>query len=340
MKDKAKIREDAARRCEKMAELGMLTAGLMHELRNPGAAAARAGSQLRDNLLRLQELSLRFSKEGKTPEQLACMHRLLEEALHSSPAPAMSSIEQTETEEAMAAWLAESGVENATKIAPALVAIGFAAKNLECARSSFDGSGFSDTLNWLEALVSSAAQVTAIEESIARISGLACSVRAFAQDDTQPPQAFDLHHSLQSTLTLLDHKLREKRISAVKCFSTTPCTVRARSGALSQIWTNLIDNAINAAPEGSRIEITTWNEAGKEKNPGWVAVSIQDNGKGIPPEVLPHIFEEFFTTRPQEMGNGLGLAIVQRLIQQKLHGSIEVDSRPGRTRFIVRLPQS
>jgi signal transduction histidine kinase len=323
---------------EKLAALGELTAGLMHELHNPGAAAARASSQLRENLLRLQELSLRFSRQQKNPAQMDCMHRLLESALHRAPAPALSSIDQADAEEAMAAWLTAAGVENAYIVAPALTSIGFQHEELECARKTFAATGLSDTLNWLEALVSSATLVSVIEESIARMTELAMAVKEFAHDGGAAAREIDVHASLQSSLTLLGHKLRERQVAAVKCFSAAPALVLGRSGALSQIWTNLIDNAIDASLQGAQIEIATWNEAASDGNPHSLIVSILDHGVGIAPESLTHIFEAFYTTKPQGHGTGLGLEIVHRIVTQELGGSIAVDSQPGQTRFVVRLP--
>jgi signal transduction histidine kinase len=145
---------------------------------------------------------------------------------------------------------------------------------------------------------------------------------------------------LQSTLTILGHKLRGKQVSVEKCFRAQPSTIETRGSALSQVWTNLIDNAVDASSENGQIEIATWTEAGTEAGsaPAWLAVSIGDHGSGIAPEVLPRIFEPFFTTKPQGSGTGLGLEIVHRIVTQKFGGTIEVKSEPGNTRFIVRLP--
>lgn len=321
---------------EKLVSLGTLAAGLMHELHNPGSAAKRAAAQLRQNLLRLQQLSLRFSDHPKTPKQLECMRGLLEQTLCGCHAPALSSLEQSDTEEAMAAWLAAAGVENAFTIAPALVAIGLKQEELACAGAAFEGGGFSDALNWLEALVSSVTLVCAIEESIARVSELVMAVKKFAYDDRAQARELDVHDSLQSTLTILGHKLRGKQISVEKRFAANPAVIRTRGSALSQVWTNLIDNAIDASPEGGRLEIATWTEAGE--GAGVLAVSIGDHGAGIPAEVLPRIFEPFFTTKTLGAGTGLGLEIVHRIVTQKFGGTIEVKSEPGDTQFVVRLP--
>jgi signal transduction histidine kinase len=321
---------------EKLVSLGTLAAGLMHELHNPGSAAKRAASQLRENLKRLQELSLRSAGKPKTQLQLECMQSLLEHAVRSCHAPALSTLEQSDAEEALSEWLQAAGVENAFAIGPALVAIGFDQKELACASEAFEAESFSDALNWLEALVSSVTLVCAIEESITRISELVMAVKKFAYDERSPARELDVHDNLQSTLTILGHKLRIKQIGVEKRFQASPSTIHTQGSALSQVWTNLIDNAVDASPEGGQIEIATWNESGAE--PGWLAVSITDHGAGIPAEVRPRIFDAFFTTKPQGSGTGLGLEIVHRIVTQKFGGTIEVQSEPGRTRFIVRLP--
>ncbi len=319
---------------EKLVSLGTLAAGLMHELHNPGSAAKRAASQLRENLHRLQQLSLRYSDKPKTPAQLQCIRGLLEHAMSSCSLPAMSSLEQADAEEAMSDWLAGAQVENAYTIGPALVSMGFNREELACIQEHFDPSSFSDTLNWFGALVSSVSLVCAIEESINRISELVMAVKKFAYDERTPDKELDVHDSLQSTLTILGHKLRIKQIQVEKRFAASPSTIRTRGSALSQVWTNLIDNAVDASPDGAKIEISTWSE------PGWLVVCIGDHGSGIPADVLPHIFEAFFTTKAQGSGTGLGLEIVHRIVTQKFGGAIEVQSEPGDTRFIIRLPMN
>ncbi|HET7103247.1 MAG TPA: ATP-binding protein, partial [Terracidiphilus sp.] len=295
-------------------------------------------TQLRENLLRLQQMSLRNSNRTKTPEQLACMRGLLEHTVQGCRPAALSSIEQADAEESMAQWLNGAGVENAFTIAPTLITMGYDRHELDCAREVFDASAFSDALNWLGALVSSVSLVCSIEESIARISDLVTAVKKFAYDEKSPARDLDVHDSLQSTLTILGHKLRGKQIKAEKEFAAAPSTIHTRGFALSQVWTNLIDNAADASPEQGHIEIATWTE--KDSGPGWLAVSITDHGPGITPEVLPHIFEAFFTTKPLGSGTGLGLDIVHRIVTQKFKGRIDVESHPGMTKFTVRLPLS
>lgn len=323
---------------EKLVSLGTLAAGLMHELHNPGSAAKRAASQLRENLLRLQQLSLRSSSHPKTPDQLNCMKGLLEHAVSGCRMKAMGSLEQADAEEEMSQWLTSTGVENAYSIGPVLVAMGFERNELACAREFFDAPSFSDALNWLGSLVSSVSLVCAIEESISRVSDLVMAVKKFAYDERSAARELDVHDSLQSTLTILGHKLRLKRISVEKRFAASPSVIQTRGSALSQVWTNLIDNAVDASADGGQIEIATWSEPEKNGVPPRLAVSIGDRGSGIAPDVLPHIFEAFFTTKTQGSGTGLGLEIVHRIVTQKFGGTIDVESEPGRTLFTVRLP--
>jgi len=318
---------------EKLVTLGTLAAGLMHELHNPGAAAKRSATQLKENLMRLQELGLRIGERPKTKEQLDCIRGLLMHAGKTCRLTALSSVEQADAEEELSQWLEGTGVENAWTIGPVLVEMGFQPEELKCAQEYFDPEAFSDALNWLGALVSGMKQVTMIEESIGRVSDLVMAVKKFAYDEKSPARDLDVHDSLQSTLTILGHKLRIKQIHVEKRFDASPAVIETRGSALSQVWTNLIDNAADASPANGKIEIATWTE------PEWLVISIRDNGPGIPEAVLPHIWEAFFTTKPQGSGTGLGLDIVHRIVTQKFDGRIEVESKPGDTRFVVRLPR-
>lgn len=323
---------EAAHR-EKLISLGTLAAGLMHELHNPVSATKRSASQLRDNLMRLQEVSLRNTSRMKTPDQMQCMHALLIHAIRTCRMTAMSSLEQADAEEAMSEWLDEANVKNAFTIGPALVAIGYEKQELQCARDLFEGESFSDALNWLEALVSSVSQVEAIENSVGRVSELVMAVKKFAYDDRCTMREVDVHDSIQSTLTILGHKMRQRQLTVVKHFDATQPKIRTSGVAISQVWTNLLDNAMDASPDGGEIVVKTWSENGT------LAVSVGDHGTGVPQELKERIFAPFFTTKPVGKGTGLGLEIVKRIVTQSFGGTIELESVPGDTCFIVRLPQ-
>lgn len=327
---------------EKMATLGTLAAGLMHELNNPGAAARRAASQLRENLTRLVELSAKFSKSGMTSEQKQCMIDLQGHALANKQPVMMNSLEQSDAEEALAEWMENHDIENAWKMAPTLVSMGINAEELECARDAFEGSSLSDALSWLDALVSSMQLVGTIEESIGRVSDLVYAVKSYAYEGKGKNQALDVNDSIHATLVILAHKLRAKEIVLEKDFASDLPLLQTEHSGLNQIWTNLLDNAIDAVPQKGRIGVRTWAETsnGNSNQPlTEICISIRDNGSGIPLECQPHIFDPFYTTKPVGVGTGIGLSIVHRIVEQ-YHGSVHFSSVPGSTEFVVRLPAS
>lgn len=319
---------------EKLISLGTLAAGLMHELHNPGSAARRASSQLRENILRLQELSLRFCDQPTTERQLTCMRDLQHEAIVHARCATMSSMEQMDAEETMTEWLEKSGVQNAARISPQLVSMGLTPGELECTRQAFNDERLSDALNWLESLVSSIALVDLVEQSVARMSELVMAVKKFAYEDRCSLRQVDVHDNIQSTLTILGHKLRQRRLEVIKHFQASDPGIQTGGIALSQVWTNLLDNAIDASPEGGTIEVRTWNE------PDAFCVGIADHGAGIPEEIQSQIFEPFFTTKPVGHGTGLGLEIAHRIVTQNFNGTLTFTSQPGHTEFLVRLPHT
>ena len=293
---------------EKLISLGTLAAGLMHELNNPGTAARRAAGQLRENLARLQEISLRLTEAELTPEQKQCMAELQSEALKFQKPQPMSSLDQADAEEALLEWLESSGVDNAWKVAPTLVAVGWGKDDIDCARHAFPPAILSDTLNWLEALVSSLQLVNTIEESITRVTDLVIAVKKYAYDDKSREREIDIPDSIQSTLTILGHKFRHKQLEIHKVFGEEMPKIKTTGTGLSQVWTNILDNAIDASPEKGVIDIRTWVEN------DIVCVGIADQGSGIAPEHRDHIFEPFFTTKPAGLGTGLGLDIAHRIV--------------------------
>jgi signal transduction histidine kinase len=333
MAHRLQLYESQALHREKLISLGTLAAGLMHELNNPGAAARRAASQLRDNLSRLQSISLRVcSGERKTEEQMECLRDLQRKAFEPLPQKAMGSLEQSDAEEHLADWLEEHGIENAWKLAPTLSAIGIDPVSLSCAQEEFPGTTLSDPLNWVEALVSSSQLVGTIEESISRVTDLVKAVKKYGYEDKSERHELDIHDSIQSTLIILGHKFREKELTVVKQFAPDLKPISTCGKGLNQVWTNLLDNAIDAAPPKSTITVRTWVDGPH------ICVGIADNGPGIPEERRAHIFEPFYTTKAVGEGTGLGLDIVHRIVVGQFGGNIQVDSGPGQTEFIIRLP--
>jgi signal transduction histidine kinase len=329
---------------EKMASLGTLAAGLMHELNNPGAAAVRAAAQLRENLMRMHKLTAKFSKSEMTQEQKECMFELQDYALAKRGPVRMNTLEQSDAEEALAEWLEQADVEGAWKLAPTLVGMGITAQDLECARGEFAGELFSDALNWLEALISSMQLVGTIEESIGRVSALVKAVKSYAYEGKGQKQSVDINESIHATLVILAHKMREKEIAVEKQFGEGLAPLQSECSGLNQIWTNLLDNAIDAVGPHGHIRIKTWEEetpadgksGGKARH--YLCVAIGDDGGGIPLESQSHIFDPFYTTKAVGVGTGLGLGIVHRIVEQ-YGGTITFSSVPGETEFRVRLPR-
>jgi len=325
---------------EKMASLGTLAAGLMHELNNPGAAARRAASQLRSNLTRMHELTAKFSKTDMDPMQKECIFELQEHALTMKQPVVMGSIEQSDAEEALAEWMEEANIENAWKMAPTLVAVGLKADDLQCARAAFPGSTLSDALSWLEALVSSMQLVGTIEESISRVTELIMAVKAYAYEGKGMKQEIDVNKSIHATLVILNHKMREKEIVVTKDFAADLPPLQSECTGLNQIWTNLLDNSIDAVGPHGKIEVKTWSETSPSDHKHTdICIRIADDGSGIPAESQEHIFDTFFTTKPVGVGTGLGLGIVHRIVEQ-YGGSVRFASVPGSTEFVVRIPSS
>ena len=330
---------------EKMASLGTLAAGLMHELNNPGAAAVRAAAQLRSNLMRMHQLTAKFSKASLNDEQKRCMFELQEYALSKEKPVRMNSLEQSDAEEALAEWMENSNVEDAWKLAPTLVSIGINSSELECARSEFPGPFFSDALSWLEALVSSMQLVGTIEESIGRVSDLVKAVKSYAYEGKGQKQSVDVNESIHATLVILTHKIREKQITLEKDFAANLPVLQCECSGLNQIWTNILDNAIDAVSPGGHIRVRTWEEESPadasisgSKSRHYLCITIADDGPGIPLENQAHIFDPFYTTKPVGVGTGLGLGIVQRITEQ-YGGTVTFAYEPGNTEFRIRLPR-
>jgi signal transduction histidine kinase len=326
---------------EKMAALGTMAAGLMHELNNPGSAARRASSQLRENLVRMHKLTAKFSRTEMSREQKQCMFDLQEYALRTQLPQPLNSVEQADAEDALTNWMDDANIDNGWKLSSTLVSIGIKAEDLECARNTFAGSMFSDALNWLEALVSSMQLVGTIEESIGRVTDLVHAVKSYAYEGSGQKQTLEVNSSIHATLVILGHKIREKELHVNKDFSADLPTLHTECQGLNQIWTNLLDNAIDAAPQSGKLGIRTWSESiavGEgDKARTDLCIMVSDNGPGIPLECQPRVFDPFFTTKPVGVGTGLGLGIVFRIVEQ-YGGTIRFTSTPGDTEFVVRLP--
>ncbi len=337
---RVQILQTRAAQHEKMAGLGTMAAGLMHELKNPGTAAQRAAAQLRSNLERMHALSIKFARAPLSKEQKGCLLDLEERATAAKATLLMNSLEQTDAEEALATWMDEAGIEDSWKLAPSLVSAGIGIGDLDCAREQLSKDWFADALSWLEAMVSSMQLTGTIEETIGRVSGLVHAVQAYAYEGQGQVQRIDVNKGIHATLVMLGHKIREKEVVVEKELEKDLSQIESDSSGLNQVWTNLLDNAIDALGQGGRIRVRTWSDAAPEGEPGGearVCVEIADDGPGIPMESQGRIFEPFYTTKGAGVGTGLGLYIVCRILDQ-MGGTIRFNSSPEGTEFVVTLP--
>jgi signal transduction histidine kinase len=317
----------AYRQQEKLAALGKLSAGLAHELNNPAAAARRAAEGLRDAGLKAQLLALehdeRFSPGGR--KALTALQReTAGVTVHLDPL-AMSDAEDT-----LGGWLEDRGVEDAWDLAPALAAAGVNKERLEQLAGELGARSLAGGLGWLVATLEIVGLANEVRVSAGRISELVGAMKEYTYMDRGTPLEVDVVSGLENTLTILGHKL--KRVSVGREYAEELPKVPGHGGELNQVWTNLIDNAADAVDGRGRITIKAFEDGDR------VAVEVSDDGPGIPREARARVFEPFFTTKEIGSGAGLGLDIVRRVVAGH-GGDISVDSKPGETRFTVRLPK-
>jgi signal transduction histidine kinase len=313
---------------EKLVSLGTMAAGLAHELNNPAAAARRAAAHLQETTDKVQFLLCRL---GKSLEQEHWQY-LLDTAQEASERkrPELDHLARSDGAETIATWLDTHGVASAWDLAPTFVNAGLDVAWLNGLTARLPAGSHADALGWLEARLSLKSLVGEVEQSTGRIAELVKAVKSYSYMDQSPMQEVDIHEGIESTLTMLGHKL--KNVTLVRAFDRSVPRIMAYGSELNQVWTNLIDNAIAAVNGTGKICVGTSLEDNQ------LVVEIVDNGAGIPPEVQSRMFEPFFTTKSVGTGTGLGLVISNRIIGDRHGGEIEFESRPGETRFKVRLP--
>jgi signal transduction histidine kinase len=314
---------------DRLAALGKLSAGLAHELNNPASAAKRAASQLRTTLKQIKDASQELGSRDLTAAQKSEIEKLENSLVQKNePPPDVLTISTLEDE--LDSVLHSHGQNDLWQLSANLARKGAKPELLESLFASLDADTARAALMRISALLEITGLLNEIENSTSRISDLVRAIKEYTFMDQAPVQNVDVVKSLETTLTILNHKLKGG-VEVERDYQPVPFLVDSFGSELNQVWTNIIDNAIDAMHGRGKLRVRTY------RDDTCVVVEIGDTGPGIPPEVQPHIFEPFFTTKGVGEGSGLGLDTVQRIVR-KHRGSIQVSSRPGDTRFQVFLP--
>lgn len=330
MIDRARVFTSSGLHDEKMVSLGKLSAGLAHELNNPASAIERSAALLEDRLEDAEQATRALGASRLTDPQLAAIEAVRASCLATRVHGVLSPIQQAEREDAIADWLADHGLDAA--IAGPLAETAVTLDALDRIAEAVGGPPLDAVLRWAAAGCSVRGIASEIQEAAMRISRLVMAIKGFTHmDQATVAEPVDLTLSLGNTVAVLKSKARAKSIAVAVNVEPGLPRVRGFGGELNQIWANLIDNALDAAPESGRVEVTANRERDR------VVVRVVDNGSGIPAEIREHLFEPFVTTKPVGKGTGLGLDIVRRLLSHN-DAEIDVETRPGRTEFRVSLP--
>ncbi|GGK87936.1 histidine kinase [Sphaerisporangium melleum] len=318
---------------ERLLALGSLSAGLTHELNNPAAAAVRATEVLRERVAGMRHKLAMIADGRLDGSRLHQLVELQEEAVkRAANAAPLSALAATDAEDELSDWLDDHDITGGWEMASTLVAGGIDAPWLERIKEAVGGENVEAAIRWLCYTVDTEQLMCEISDAVTRMSTLVAAAKQYSQLDRTPHQTVDVHDLLDATLTMLQAKI-PGNVRTVREYDRSIPMIPAYAAELNQVWTNLIDNAVGAMREdGGTLTLRTGSDS------DCVYVEIADTGTGIPPEIRPRIFEPFFTTKPVGEGTGLGLDISYRIVVNKHHGDIRVESTPGDTRFRVILP--
>ncbi len=330
MLDRARLFTSTELHNEKMISLGKLSAGLAHELNNPASAIERCAAILKQRMDDCEDAARELAAAKLSEAQVAAVEAVRAACLAKPASGARSPLEQSDREEAMYDWLARHGLDTANSAMLADTEVTF--ESLESLHGAVPRAAWNAVVRWAAAGCAVRNLTSRIQDSSAHISRLVKAVKGFTHmDQANIAETVDLGPSLGDTVAVLTSKAREKAAAVALALEPRLPKVRGFAGELNQVWGNLIDNALDAVAPGGRVEVLAAREDHK------VLVRILDDGSGIPDAIRHRVFDPFFTTKPQGMGTGLGLDIVRRLVNHN-DGTIEFESRPGRTEFRVRLP--
>ncbi len=317
---------------EKMAALGTMSAGLAHELNNPAAAAQRSASQLRDSQSRWLTLTHQIESAAIQQGKTDWLDDFMQEATRRFDEPLkLDALERIDLVDQLQSWLEANGVETAWELAPAMVNYGWQAEPLEQLKSDLSPSLFALAIHWLGLCCLMMGLLSEVLQTTERISQIVHAVKSYTYLDQAPLLEVDVHEGLENTLIILQHKLK-KGVTVKREYSPDLPRIEAYASELNQVWTNIIDNAVDAMNGRGEIRIKTYEEDHH------VVIEIADNGPGIPEDIRSRVFDPFFTTKAPGHGTGLGLHISHDIIANRHHGLLTVDSKPGETKFRAVLP--
>ncbi|KLI09593.1 histidine kinase [Mycolicibacterium conceptionense] len=330
---------------EKLLALGNITAGLTHQLNNPAAATARAVADLREGVGKMRH-KLAMLADGKfTPQALRMLVTIQDEVAEQvakNKGLELTALETSDREDEMGDWLEDHDIVGAWDYAPTFVEAGLDIDWLERISASVDdalkdgeaSATLQAALGWLKYTIDTELRMNEIAEASKRISALLAGAKQYSQMDRGDYQSADVHELLRSTLMMFGDKIgKDKPVTLCKELDKSLPELHCYPGDLNQVWTNIIDNAIQAMDGHGRLTLRTSRETDE-----MIRVEICDDGPGIPAEDISRIFTPFFTTKPFGEGTGLGLDLAWRIVVEKHHGDLRVQSKPGDTRFIVLLP--
>jgi signal transduction histidine kinase len=315
---------------EKLTALGKLSAGIAHELNNPAAAVRNAATNLQQVVRALRTAGLHLDQRGLPAEDRIFLAGIECDWSKDHPPMALDTLERSDREEGIGDWLEARSIPDARRLAPDLVDAGCDLETLQSLSGRFDDETLADVITRLTASFTLNRLVEQIESGTSRIADLVHAIKQYSYMDQSPEQEIDVHEGLENTLIMLHYRLKHG-IDVLREYDRSIPRICARGSELNQVWTNLIDNAIDAMDGHGELVVRT------EAEFAGILVEVRDNGPGIPPEIRDRIFEPFFTTKQIGEGTGLGLDTVYRIVE-KHRGNVCVESRPGRTSFQVRLP--
>jgi signal transduction histidine kinase len=315
-----------------MAALGQMAAGLAHEMNNPAAAARRSAGELADAMDAIHATLKSFTESGVERADAARFAQLQQQVIEGADErEPVDQLEAADREDELIDWLERRDVPEAWRLAPTLVAAGVDVSWLDEAAQA-TGPALPAALNSLTAILTARGLAEELAESTERMSALVVALKEYTYMDQAPQQDVDIHRGIDNTITILGHKLRRTEIRVVRDYAKDLPPVSGSGSELNQVWTNLLDNAIGALGDNGTITITTAHDGDA------VTVTVADDGPGIPGDAQPRVFEPFFTTKAPGEGTGLGLEATYRIVVERHHGDVQVESQPGDTRFTVRLP--